>query len=419
MFTQDISVTQSLVTVVMETKPSIVFDLLSVQYIVYIVFVLNVLFFVNRYYARIKPIEIKWIFVVISLISISSYSFIEKRRNGTLRSRLPYSVFFGFNDYFEKPNYVLAQAPKEINSPIDSLKVILVLGETVRADHLGINGYKRQTTPLISKIKNIVSFQNIYTPHTYTGSSLPRIISSASINTNPLNKLVSVYDVYNSCNFNTVWFGNQELEVSYESLVKTNKAVVLVDSLRSVYSFNKVLDENLLPPFKKEIIKKQRGLYSLHMIGSHWWYENRYRDIFRVFQPVMDSKHIPSLEAEQIINSYDNTILYLDFFLNSIIGSLDNIDEPVVLIYISDHGEALGENGKWLHAQDIDACKNPAMLVWYSEAYRKLYPDKIEALKKNKEKVFSTDVIYHSLLDLIKVEGMDYKNNLSVFRSLN
>ena len=67
-----------------------------------------------------------------------------------------------------------------------------------------------------------------------------------------------------------------------------------------------------------------KQLITLHMVGSHWWYESRYGDSFRKYKPIANSKHIPSLKKEQIINSYDNTIIYLDYFINNIIEKLKN-----------------------------------------------------------------------------------------------
>jgi glucan phosphoethanolaminetransferase (alkaline phosphatase superfamily) len=155
------------------------------------------------------------------------------------------------------------------------------------------------------------------------------------------------------------------------------------------------------------------------MIGSHWWYESRYPDKFRVFKPVIKSKYIPSNTSEEMINSYDNTILYLDYFMSNIISSLKTSKTKTLLIYLSDHGELLGENGKWLHAQEDEASKNPAMILWYSDEFKTAYPEIVAALKENQFKFFSTDFFYHSILDLYKVQNFDYQKEKSVFSLKN
>ena len=151
------------------------------------------------------------------------------------------------------------------------------------------------------------------------------------------------------------------------------------------------------------------------MIGSHWWYESRYTDEFRKFKPVIDSKHIPSLPKEQIVNSYDNTVLYLDYFLNETIEIIEKSKSKTILIYLSDHGEILGENGKWLHAQNDDASTNPAMIVWYSNSFKETYPEKIQNLKLNSLKKITTDFFYNSILDLLDIQNFEYQNEESIF----
>jgi len=87
-----------------------------------------------------------------------------------------------------------------------------------------------------------------------------------------------------------------------------------------------------------------------------------------------------------------------------------------ILIYLSDHGEILGENGKWLHAQEDDASKNPAMIIWYSDEFNYSYPELVSALRENSTKNISTDFFYHSILDLFKVQNFEYNKRKSIFR---
>lgn len=415
-YIQDISVTNSLIQIVLETKPSIVMGLLSVQYLLFIFFIVVILIIINKVYNKISPIKWNLPFILLAFLSIYSYSYIENKRINTLKSRLPYNVVFGLKKYFETEKLVLNKVPTQVTYNQDSINIVLVLGESVRADHLQVNGYYRKNMPFLANRSNLVSFNNIYTPHTYTASSLPRIITDASVNDSEINNVTSVFDVLNACNYYTAWIGNQELESSYERIVRTNKKVVLIDSLRSVLSFNKALDEETLQPLKKLYFKNhKKGLYTIHMMGSHWWYENRYTQQFRKYTPVIDSKHVPSLSKNQMINSYDNTIVYLDNFLNEVISIQESLNNASIMIYISDHGEALGEEGKWLHAQEIESIKNPAMLVWYSNKFKEKYPLKVKALINNCERNYSTDILYYSLLDIIGAKNAEFKPLESVF----
>ena len=151
------------------------------------------------------------------------------------------------------------------------------------------------------------------------------------------------------------------------------------------------------------------------MIGSHWYYNSRFDSDLEYFKPITSSKYIGSSSAEEIINSYDNTILYLDYFLNNLIEKLKKSSKKTILIYLSDHGEILGEDGRWMHAQDHNASKNPAMLVWFSTNFEKRYPLRISNLKAKKKDSITTDFLFHSILDIAKIENFKYIKSQSIF----
>ena len=153
------------------------------------------------------------------------------------------------------------------------------------------------------------------------------------------------------------------------------------------------------------------------MIGSHWYYNNKYTKEFEKFTPVTNSKYVGALSEEQLINSYDNTILYLDYFLNSLIEKLKKSSKETLLIYLSDHGEILGENGQWFHAQNNTASENPAMLVWYSESFKINNPEIVKNLLNNRYQKFSTDFLFHSILDISKIKGFEINKRQSIFNN--
>lgn len=415
-YAQDISITDTLIAVVLETKLSIVKDVLNIPYLLYILLIIAVLVFINKQFNKLEK-RFNIYVLIFSFLAIILFQVIEKKRVNTLKARLPYNVFYGVKDYFKKSDYSLKTISNEVSAVNQNLKIILVLGESVRADHLGVNGYSRQTTPWLAKQENCISFKNIYTPHTYTNTSLPRILSNKSITDDNLENLTSIYSIFNECNYETTWIGNQELERSYKPITNSNKNLILIDSLRSVFSFKKAYDIALLKPFQKLINSPKPQLITMHMMGSHWYYDNRYTANFRKYLPVTNSKYIPSQSPEQIINAYDNTILYLDNFLNQTINSLQNSKEPSILIYLSDHGERLGENGKWLHAETAAEATNTACVFWYSKAFKDAFPDKIKALEANKNNAYSTDFLYATLLDIIQVNNLEYYRTNSIFYS--
>lgn len=354
--------------------------------------------------------------MVLAILGILTYFLIENYRLNTFKSRMPYVVFSSVYEFFDEEDLELLPINTNVKSNIEDINIVFILGESVRADHIQLNGYSRETNPKLSKRKNIISYPHLYTPLTHTVASVKQLLTNQSISDSIKSyQIYSVFSILNTAKKQTNWIGNSTIVKSYAPIIMSNNEIILIDKFRSIMSFNKALDEKMLEPFDSILNLRKNQFTTLHMTGSHWWYENRYSEKFQKFTPVIDSKHIPSLDKEQIVNSYDNTLVYLDFFINEVINLTEKRNSNSLVIYVSDHGELLGENGKWLHAQEDEASKNPAMIVWYSDEFKTTYPSIIEALKNNQFKSFSTDFLYHSILDLYQVENFEYKKEKSIF----
>ncbi len=413
----NISVSDALIEATLSTKLYIVKDLISVRLIIFFIILLVILYGVLRLYKKVDPKKGISLFLPVSLCLIALFFYADYKRSHSFRSKLPYVLFYSISEYYHKESISLKRPLAQKNANFSKLKIVLVVGESVRADHLGLNGYSRQTTPKLSKRKNIVSLNNIYTNKTNTSLSLPYILTDQSILSEKQDSLSSIFDIYNSLGIPTYWIGNQLLESSYKAIVGTNQDVEIIDKYRSYWNTYKEQDLSLLPSFVKKVHRNEYGLYSLHMIGSHWWYEDKYSNEYRKYKPVIDGKYIPSLTKAQIVNSYDNTILYLDAFLDSVIRVLEKDNTPSILIYISDHGESLGENGRWLHSH-TEALTNPAMVVWFSNSFKEKFPKKIISLLENKNQKLSTDIIFHSLIDILNTDTASFNTSESIFCKL-
>lgn len=403
-YSQDISITPSLIQAVFETQPDIAVDVITWPYLLFFLLALGSLVGLMKWYSKLSPRQGMKLLVWPALLCLLVYFVIESKRPGTLDNRLPYNVVQGLSTYYEAPELILETEVAQAVAKSDSVKVVFVLGETVRADHLGLNGYERNTTPLLERIPNLISYPNLYTTHTYTGASVPQILTDRSLSDQSGNSDVAVYTVAQQAGIATTWIGNQTLEKSFSPIVEQNEEVILIDAFKSEFSFDKELDEAMLPILDTVLRQNNRQLVTLQMIGSHWWYENRYEDRHRIYTPVIDSKYIPSLSREQLINSYDNTLHYLDFFLDEVIQRLQQDSIPTAMLFVADHGEYMGENGKWLHAQPGEELQNPGYIIWLSEAFIQRYPEKAAQLKAGTKGRLSTDVIFHQVLDLLDVE---------------
>lgn len=403
-YSQDISITLPLIQSVLETKPDIAIDVITIPYALFFVAATGVLYFIHKKHQNIQPSKGFKILVIPALACIMLFYLLEQKRPGSLKNRLPYNLIGGLSEYFEKPNLQLRSQIPKLEFKEDSIKFIFILGETVRADHLGLNGYERNTTPLLSSEKNLISYKYLYTNNTYTGASVPQILTDQDLNSDE-GVFTSIYTVANKAHFETTWIGNQTLEKSFSPIVNTTNEIILVDKYKSVFSFGKELDEIMLVSIDTLLPKHSRQFITIQMIGSHWWYENRYTEKHKIFTPVIDSKYIPSLNKNEIVNSYDNTIVYLDYFLSETIKRLKSEDTPSVMLYVSDHGEHLGEDGKWLHAQGGEAAMNPAYIIWYSEKFKEKYPQKVIELETKKDTRMTTDVIFYDTLSIL---GINY-----------
>jgi glucan phosphoethanolaminetransferase (alkaline phosphatase superfamily) len=207
---------------------------------------------------------------------------------------------------------------------------------------------------------------------------------------------------------------NQDPAPTYVSFINECDTVVYVHPEMSVYNYNNWVDEDILPHLRKTIPENyNKRLFLLHTIGSHWYYNNHYSDRFEVFKPVTKSRIISQNSPEQIINSYDNTVLYTDFFINEVIKMFES--RNAIIVFLSDHGEVLGEDGMWLHASDHIALKNPAMFVWFSDSYASKNGEKKNAMVKNLKKHYRTDFFFHSVLSAAGINSETISEDLNIF----
>ena len=328
----------------------------------------------------------------------------------SLCQRYPYNLVYNLLEYYSLQHTIkTTRIVPEYTSiqPQDSVTIILIIGESARADHLQLNGYIRETTPLLCSRTNIVSFPHIYSRQTHTSASLPYILTRAdSIHEDYQYTETSFVPIFKNEEFLTSWISNQDMGDSFAHFLSECDTSIFANAGKSPFVFSQWLDEELLPHLH-ELEKKNSAhkLHILHTIGSHWYFNNHVPTDKYYFQPTTSNRLVTNNTIEQIINSYDNTIRYMDFFVNSVISSLEN--KNAIILYQSDHGEALGEDGKYLHANDAGPVHNPACFIWYSDKYAAANPEKIKVLYANKDKRYRTDYVFYSILYAagIEVEG--------------
>lgn len=413
------TLTPVLLDVVLHTNTEEALGVLSWQLMVWVVFNLFVAGLLIWFRWRTIRLPYAWVHGLVLLALWASVFFGFRRVHNSLCQRYPYNVPYTIHEYTvlqhsmdaprEMPNYTVIEQP-------DSLTIVLVLGEAVRADHLQLNGYERETTPRLNVRTNLVSLPHIYTDKTHTSVSLPDILTRGdSLHAERVYTETSFISVLNEAQYHTAWISNQDMGPMFAHFVAESDTAMFANADKSVFVFSQWLDEELLPLMENAFVTRpKRVCYVLHTIGSHWYYDNHVPTDKYFFRPTTTNRVVTANTVEQVVNSYDNTIRYMDAFVDSIIASL--VDEKALLIYQSDHGEALGENGMFLHANGAEVAMNPACMIWYSDRFKEAYPDKIKALISNKDKRYRTDYVFYSILYAAGIEAEGDCPQMNIFR---
>lgn len=355
---------------------------------------------------------------IIAFAIVTSVTHIQPLKR-PLSERMPYSVYYNFKRYLDERKLIAENRSTFTENSVamqDSVAVILIIGESLRSDHLQLNGYHRQTTPLLSAEKNLVSYTSVYTEPCYTHVSVPHILTRAdSINPDIAYTEQSFVSIFKNAGFHTSWIANQESVDTYVYFMNECDTLIYSNSSKSLYTYDAWLDEDILPHLTQQLqLPHSKQLHILHAIGSHWWYNSHYTAEFEKFKPTIKSRVVSSNTQEEMINAYDNTIIYTDWFVSQVIETIR--DKNAILLFISDHGESLGEDGYYIHGVDRPELHYPASFVWYSDKYKEQNPEFITKLRENRDKHWRTDYVFHSILDAARIESPYLQPNLSIFR---
>lgn len=288
--------------------------------------------------------------------------------------------------------------------------VILIVGETARAENFSLNGYTMPTSPLLQARDDIVAFSNFYSCGTVTAVSVPCMFSKFSRTefSDDKNAYENLVDVVQKVGVRVLWRDNN----SGGSKGVANR----VENAK--YYGGKAYDEVLLEDLQSAIDEKHEDtLIVLHQEGSHGpTYFKRYPEAFKKFTPACDTQDLNQCTQEQIINSYNNTLLYTDFVVNQAIELLKKNESnyETTLFYVSDHGESLGENGVYLHGIPYfmapDAQKHVPALFYFGAQNR----DKLTMLNAKKTDAFSHDNLFHTMLGLFEIQTREYNTKLDM-----
>lgn len=232
--------------------------------------------------------------------------------------------------------------------------IIMVVGETARFDRFSLNGYKKETNPMLAK-EDVVSFQNVSSCGTSTSVSVPcmfSVLGRTEYDAGKAMQMENALDVLQDKGVSVLWRDNNSdskgvaLRVPYENFKSTTNNKVCDSECRDVGMLGG-LDTYIKNHNNQDI------MIVLHQLGNHGpWYSKRYPKEFERFTPTCKKGELNECTQEEIDNAYDNAILYTDYFLAQVIKFLKQYDSQyeTAMLYVADHGESLGEHGVYLHA---------------------------------------------------------------------
>jgi glucan phosphoethanolaminetransferase (alkaline phosphatase superfamily) len=294
---------------------------------------------------------------------------------------------------------------------------ILIVGESERRDSWSAYGYSRPTTPYINGLKSeTILLQNAVADANLTEWSVPMMLTGISPQDFDATRIRgNIVDVAKEAGYATSWLTNQDIQLANMIGITPDRLEAPVDLHTSIFGRH-VLDEALLPAFRREIGRTGAPRFiGIHMMGSHWEYYRRYPPAFQRFGDSSQLKAISLFVSDtkygrELVDSYDNTVLYLDWFLEQVIMEARKVNAPATVTYFPDHGEDLaaldGQIGHGQPAYTRHAFELPAF-VWVNDAYRAAHPQVYAALVRNASKEIRTHNVFYTEAELMGISWPD------------
>lgn len=353
------------------------------------------------------------VFFLIILISLSFYEI----RSATFPHILKRSII-AYKEDKEKLNRFTQDNVGGIFSNVkhesktEKETYVLVIGESTARSHMQLYDYYRKTNPKLQLIKDdLIIYNDVISPHTHTITSLEKVLTLAN-NEDPNKKFDgTLVQLFNKAGFKTYWLSNQQpmgIHQTVATIISRNCHEQIF-----VNTTDKSLDGNLLYPFKK-VLKESfdKKFIIVHLMGTHFAYNNRYPKDFETFntEPITQFKHDKAYKA---INEYDNAVLYNDFILSTLIEQLRKTETTSYLLYFSDHGEDVFEtNNSMGHFEDngTKPMYDIPFILWQSNQYKKENQKFIFDISRK----YSTEDVIHTISDLSNLYFKEFDATRSI-----
>ncbi len=416
--TYGVIIDESMIGNVLNTDYAESSSFFSIKLIVYII-LFGVLPSIYIYKVKIITVTIKKFLIITSLTLLfilglvignaSNVLWIDKNSKTLGGLAMPWCYSVNISLFYVHKSQ---KNEKEILLPNATIKdnvksvVVLVIGESARSKNFSLYGYNKNTNPLLSKIPSVFHF-NANSGATYTTAGVKCILEHK--NTDDLYEILPNYLYRN--NVDVVWRTTNwgEPPVHIKNYQKSN--VLIKDCKGEGCNY----DEILLAGLKEQILasKKNKILIILHTSISHGpTYSKKYPTQFETFKPVCNSVELGNCSHTELINAYDNTIVYTDYILSKIIEDLKQLTAyKSAMIFVSDHGESLGENNLYMHGLPLSIAPKEQyeipFIVWVSDNSSK-------ELKPNK--MVTQNHVFHSVLNFLNIQSPVYNEEMNIFK---
>ncbi len=440
-WTFGVVIDRAMITNILDTTPAESFALMSVK-MVLTLGLSGVLTVALAWWIKISKAKTLWRSIAVRLLNIlvsallivlvaalfyKDYASVFRNNKELVKSLSPSNSIVAINSWYahnQMDNLPLVkigedavQKPEMHSGPRKNL-TILVLGETSRAQNFSLGGYERETNPRL-KQDDVIYFANTTSCGTATAVSVPCMFSNmprAHYDEELAHHQEGVLDILQRAGVRVLWNDNDGGckgacdRVPHQNVTDLNLTGQCIDG----ECYDEVLFHNLENYIDN---LQQDGIIVLHTIGSHGpTYYNRYPAEFKKFTPTCDTNEIQSCTQQQLTNTYDNTILYIDYMVDKTIKLLQSKQDKFTtsLVYLSDHGESLGENGVYLHGLPWSIApetqKHVPMLIWLSPDYQQRYGVSSQCLQQRaKTDPYSQDNLFSTLLGLLGVNTHEYQ----------
>lgn len=302
--------------------------------------------------------------------------------------------------------------------------LVIVIGESARAESFSLNGYARQTNPLLGK-RNLYNFKDVSSCGTNTATSLPCMFSNLGrdgYDEKQASGQENLIDVIRHSGLFLEWEDNNTGSKGIAERIEEADMSKLANGNR-LCSEKGCYDEVFFNHLEEEFLEHPGDMVLVfHQIGSHGpAYYERYPKEFEKFKPACNTGELQDCSREEVLNAYDNTILYTDFILDGIIQRLQQKQDErdVAMLYVSDHGESTGENGLYLHGTPYLIAPSQQthvpMLLWASDGFLKDRGTRSPCLRSQLANTYSHDNFFHSVIGLLNLKTSAYDKKQDVF----